>query len=171
MPAAQAHRPLTLKADVDTVRLYDGATLVAEHPRCYEQHRRISDWRHYLPVLARKPGAVPFAAALREGELPAVFEHFRRELCARQPDGNRAFVRVLELALRHPLPVVTQAVEQAVACRAYHVDAVIQLLDQLLTPDLPPPPLDLARYPNLPAVQLAPVSSAAYDQLRAGGVA
>ena len=33
------------------------------------QHRRIGDWRHYLPVLARKPGAVPFAAALRQGDL------------------------------------------------------------------------------------------------------
>lgn len=171
VPAAQAHRPLALKADVDTVRVYDGAALVAEHPRCYEQHRRISDWRHYVPVLARKPGAVPFAAPLREGALPAVFEDFRRELCARQADGNRAFVRVLELALRHPLALVTRAVEQAAACRAYHADAVIQLLDQQLSPDAPQPPLDPARYPALPAVQLAPVSSAAYDQLRAGGAA
>jgi transposase len=169
VPSAQAHRPLTLKADVDTVRIYDGATLVAEHPRCYAQHRRISDWRHYLPVLARKPGAVPFAAALREGALPAAFEQFRRELCAREADGNRAFVRVLELALRHPLDVVTRAVEQALACRAYHVDAVVQLLDQQHPPDPAPPPLDLARYPALPTVRLAPVSSAAYDQLRIGG--
>lgn len=169
VPTAQAHRPLTLKADVDTVRIYDGATLVAEHARCYEQHRRVSDWRHCLPVLARKPGAVPFAAALREGDLPPAFERFRQELCARQADGDRAFVRVLELALRYPLPLVTQAVEQAVACRAYHLDAVLQLLDQRLTPDAPPPPLDPARYPDLPTVELAPVSPAAYDRLRAGG--
>lgn len=169
VPTAQAHRPLTLKADVDTVRLYDGATLVAEHPRCYEQHRRISDWRHYVPLLARKPGAIPFAAALREGDLPPIFEQFRRELCTRQADGNRAFVGVLELALYHPLALVTQAVEQAIAYRAYHVDAVRQLVDQLLTPDTPLPPLDPARYPDLPAVRLAPVSSAAYDRLRTGG--
>jgi len=169
VPSAQAHRPLVLKAEVDTVRRYQDATLVAEHPRCYEQHRRISDWRHYLPVLARKPGAVPFAAALRAGDLPPVFEQFRQELCMRQDDGNRAFVRVLELALRHPLPLVTAAVEQARACRAYHADAVVQLLEQALTPDVVPPPLDPARYPALPAVRLAPVSSAAYDQLRGGG--
>ena len=59
VPTAQAHRPLTLKADVETVRIYDGATLVAEHPRCYGRHERVSDWRHCLPALARKPGAVP----------------------------------------------------------------------------------------------------------------
>jgi hypothetical protein len=169
VPSAQAHRPLLLKADVDTVRVYAGATLVAEHPRCYAQHRRISDWRHYVPVLARKPGAVPFAAALREGDRPPAFEQFRQELCARQADGNRAFVRVLELALRHPLALVAAAVEQALACRAYHADAVVQLLEQALTPDTLPPPLDPARYPDLPAVRLAPVSSAAYDRLRRGG--
>jgi len=174
VPAAYAHQPLTLKADVATVRLYskEGA-LVAEHPRCYDQHQRISDWRHYLPVLARKPGAIPFAAALKGGDLPPAFEQFRQGLCAHQPDGNRAFVRVLELAGQHPLPLVAQAVERAVACRAYQVEAVTQLLELALAPTVLPPPLDPARHPDLAliALTLPPVSAAAYDQLCAGGAA
>lgn len=171
VPAGCAHELLTLKADVETVRIYKEATLVAEHPRCYGQHQHISDWRHYVPVLAQKPGAVPFAAALRHGDLPPAFEQFRQGLCAHRPDGNRAFVRVLELALQHPLPVVAAAVARALACGAYQVEAVTQLVEQALAPALTPPPLDPARHPALPVVALTlpPVSLTAYDQLCRGG--
>ena len=171
VPAAYAHQPLTLKADVATVRIYKEATLVAQHPRCYEQHQRVSDWRHYVSVLARKPGAVPFAAALKNSDLPPAFEQFRQGLCTHLPDGNRAFVQLLQLALAHPLPLVTQAVEQALACRAFHVEAVTHLLEQALAPSAVPPPLDPTRHPSLPVVTLPPVSLAAYDQLHAGGIA
>jgi transposase len=173
VPAGCAHELLTLKAEVETVRIYKEATLVAEHPRCYGQHQHISDWRHYVPVLAQKPGAVPFAAALRNGDLPPAFEQFRQKLCAHQPDGNRAFVRVLELALQHPLPVVAEALAGALACGAYQVEAVAQLVAQARAPAVTPPPLDPARHPTLPAVALVlpPVSLTVYDQLCQGGVA
>jgi hypothetical protein len=146
---------------------------VAQHPRCYEQHQRVSDWRHYVSVLARKPGAVPFAAALKNSDLPPAFEQFRQGLCAHLPDGNRAFIRILELALAHPLPLVTQAVEQALACRAYQVEAVAQLVAQALAPTPVPAPLDPTRHPALPVVALTlpPFSLAAYNELHAGGIA
>ncbi len=82
----RAYRHLTLKAGVDRIRVYDGIELVAEHERCYGQGQRISDWRHYVPLLTRKPGAVPFAAALRNGDLAPVYERFQRGLCDRDPD-------------------------------------------------------------------------------------
>jgi hypothetical protein len=165
VPVAYAYQPLTLKVGVHTVRIYYQATLVAEHARCYGRHQRISDWRHYLPVLAQKPAAVPFAAALRSGDLPPVFERFRQGLVERHPDGNRAFVRVLELALLHPFALVSQAVAEAVARGAFQVEAVQQLLDRRLRPPVTPPPLDPARYPTLPPVAVAPVSVAVYNQL------
>ena len=165
VPVAYAYQPLVLKAEVHTVRIYHQTTLIAEHPRCYGRHQTVSDWRHYLPLLAQKPGAVPFAAALRTGELAPVFETFRQGLCARQPDGNRAFVAVLELCVQHPVALVTQAVTEAVARGAYQVAAVQQLLASQLPPLPAPLPLDPARYPEYTAVQLAPVSLAAYDRL------
>ncbi len=148
--------------------LNNQATLIAEHARCYGRHQRISDWRHYLPVLAAKPAAVPFAAALRDGTLPPIFERFRQGLVARHPDGNRAFVRVLALALLHPHDLVSQAVAEAVERGAFQVEAVEQLLERQVTPPAPPPPLDPARYPALPHVQLAPVAVTTYNQLLSG---
>ena len=146
---------------------------MAHHPRCDEQHQRVSDWRHDVAALARKPGAVPFAAARKNSDLPPAFEQFRQGLCTHLPDGNRAFVQLLQLARAHPLPLVTQAVEQALACRAYQVEAVAQLVAQALAPTPVPAPLDPTRHPALPVVALTlpPVSLAAYDQLHAGGSA
>jgi hypothetical protein len=165
VPVAYAYQPLVLKADVQTVRIYHQTTLIAEHARSYGRHQTISDWRHYLPLLERKPGAVPFAAALRNGDLAPVFEAFRQGLCARQADGNRAFVAVLELCVRHPVALVTRAVTEAVARGAYQVAAVEQLLASWLTPAPAVAPLDPARYPNYATLQLAPVSLAPYAQL------
>jgi hypothetical protein len=166
VPVAYAYQPLILKADVHTVRIYHQTTLSAEHPRSYGRHQTISDWRHYLPLLERKPGAVPFAAALRNGELAPVFETFRQGLCVRQADGNRAFVTVLALCLQHPVALVTRAVTEAVARGAYQVAAVEQLLASWLTPAPPVAPLDPLRYPKYATLQLAPISLAPYDRLR-----
>ena len=168
MPVANAYQALVLKADVETVRIYQQTTLIAEHARCYGRHQTISDWRHYLPLLAKKPGAVPFAAALRSGELAPVFERFREGLCARQADGNRAFVRLLELCVQHPVALVTQAVTEAVARGAFQVEAVEQLLVGWLRPLPEAVPLDPERYPEYATLQLAPVSLAGYDRLLPG---
>jgi transposase len=165
VPVAYAYQPLLLKADVHRVRIYQQTTLIAEHARCYGRHQTISDWRHYLPLLAKKPGAVPFAAALRTGDLAPVFESFRAGLCARQADGNRAFVRLLELCVQHPVALVTQAVTEAVARGTYQVEAVEQLLEGWLRPVLAVVPLDPERYPEYATLQLAPVSLAGYDRL------
>jgi len=168
VPVAHAYQALVLKADVSMVRIYHQTTVIAEHPRCYGRHQTISDWRHYLPLLAKKPGAVPFAAALRTGELAPIFERFRQGLCDRQADGNRAFVRLLELCVQHSVALVTQAVTEAVARGTYQVEAVQQLLDGWLQPAPDVLPLDPERYPEYATLQLAPVSLAGYDQLLSG---
>jgi hypothetical protein len=165
VPVASADQPLVLKADVHTVRLYHQTTLIAEHARCYERHQVISDWRHYLPVLAQTPTAVPHAAALRRGDLPACFETCRQGLVARQPDGNRLFVRVLEWAALSSPALVSQAVETAVAHHLYQVAAVEQWVVGQARAVSPPAPLDPVRYPAYATVQV-PVGSVAASTQR-----
>src|SRR5439155_7303887 len=101
VPIQYAYRRVTLKADPFRVRLYTGEELVADHPRCYEKRQVIEDWRHYVPLLLKKSFAVPWASALRHGDLPAAFEAARLELVAHRLDGNREFARLLELCLTH----------------------------------------------------------------------
>jgi transposase len=169
VPVDRAYRQLTLKAGVDTIRVYDGVELVAEHGRCYGRAQRVNDWRHYVPVLARKPGAVPFAVALRNGGFAPVYERFRRGLCERDPEGgNREFVRVLELCAEHPVNVVTEAVEKAVSYGACSVAAVEQLMAQLQTPAISHPRLDLSVRLELAALTIPGVSTSPYNALLGG---
>ena len=112
---------------------------------------------------------MPFAAALRDGDLAPVYERFRRGLCERDPDrGNREFVRVLELCVEHPVQSVTGAVERAVGYGAYSVAAVQQLLAQQLAPSVSHGRLDLSRRPELAALSIPDVSTSRYNALLGG---
>ena len=101
VPIRYAYQRLTLKADPFRVRVYAGADVVADHARSYEKHQVVEDWRHYVPLLLEKSFAVPWASALRHGDLPGSFEAARLDLVAQRDDGNREFVRLLELCLIH----------------------------------------------------------------------
>ncbi len=98
VPIQYAYQRLTLKADPFRVCLFDASELVADHPRCYQQRQVIEDWRHYVSLLLKKSFAVPWASALRHGDLPPTFEAARLELVAQRADGNREFARLLELS-------------------------------------------------------------------------
>ncbi len=116
----------------------------------------VDDWRHYLPLLLRKPGAVPFAAPFRNAPLPPTWEAFRRELVARRADGNREFVRILQLCLTHPEAEVGAAMELAAAAGSYSADAVQQLLAWANEPAPTVAPLDPLRYPQYHLEQPTP---------------
>jgi transposase len=164
VPVRYVGQQVTLRAEPSTVRLFAGTEEVAVHPRCYGRLQVVEDFRHYVPVLLDKPFALPFASALRNGSLPAAWEHYRRELVARSPEGNREFARILALCLSYPLEQVAAALELAASQAVYSADAVRQLLSWAAAPSQPPPPLDPARYPAYQ--QPAPVPDLlAYNQL------
>ena len=72
--------------------------------------KTIYDWRHYLSVVQRKPGALrngaPFA------ELPESFRQLQAKLLKR-PGGDREMVDILALVLLHDEQLVEQAVTEA----------------------------------------------------------
>jgi hypothetical protein len=147
VPIQYAYQRLTLKADPFRVRVFGGEEQVADHPRCYQKRQVIEDWRHYVPLLLHKSFAVPFASALRHGELPTTFEAARLELVARRSDGNREFVRLLELCLTHSVEAVDVALALAREQADWSADTVRHLLGWAASPGAAQPPLDPARYP------------------------
>src|SRR5512132_312820 len=52
--------------------------IVGEHARCFERGRCLYDPWHYVPVLARKPGALRNGAPFKDWLLPANLERVRR---------------------------------------------------------------------------------------------
>ena len=113
---ARSSMPISMSRSKQTpsgCSVFAGEKLVADHPRCYLQRQVIEDWRHYVPLLLYKSFAVPWASALRHGDLPPTFEAARLDLVARRSDGNREFARLLELCLVHEVSAVETALAQA----------------------------------------------------------
>jgi transposase len=163
-PIEYAYQRLTLKADPFRVRLFAGEKQVADHPRCYEKHQVIEDWRHYLSLLLKKSFAVPWASALRHADLPTSFETARLELVAHRSDGNREFVRLLELCVTHSVEAVEAALDQARKQGGWSADTVRHLLNFESCQEAPPPPLDPATYPKYQGTTLPP-DLLAYNRL------
>ena len=112
VPVAHAHRPITIVATVDEVRLIDGDQLIARHPRCWKREQDVFDPVHYLALLEKKPGGFDHARPLEQWNLPPCFDELRRLLEA-DGFGMREFIRVLRLLESFSLPQLTDAVQYA----------------------------------------------------------
>ena len=89
------------------------------------------DYRHYLPLLERKPGSLDHARPLMDLNLPECFDTLRRRLQAeeqRQGEGLREFIRVLRLLEDYPMARLREAVQKALLIHAHSREAVLQFL-------------------------------------------
>lgn len=175
VPADRAAPSLRVKLFPFDVRIYrpDEPEPVAIHPRCYGQQQDILEPLHYLPLLARRPGAFNYAKPLRQwrSRWPAIYEQLLAELQRRQPDGMgvKQFIQVLQLHQQYPPKLVEQAIRQALEYHCPHPDGVELCLRQLWQPERPPASLDLSHKPALQAVGQQPADLTAYNQLLTGG--
>jgi hypothetical protein len=113
VPASFANRPVSVRVYPERILVVAEGQVVCEHRRVFARsHERKStttvfDWRHYLAVIQRKPGALrngaPFA------ELPPAFRALQQRMLRtlgethRRRIGNRKRSRVphfIEMAAR-----------------------------------------------------------------------
>ena len=71
---------------------------MAEHERGFGRGEIGYDPWHYVPVLARKPGALRNGAPFKDWVLPAALDRMRRKL-AGSDDGDRQMVKILAAVL------------------------------------------------------------------------
>ena len=130
VPTQYAHRPITVVATIDEVRLISGEEVVARHRRCWGQQQFFFDPLHYLALLERKPGGFDHARPFVDWELPVCLGILRRRLEAELGGlGTRQFIQVLRLLERHALPALKHAVQQALEIGATSADAVRLILE------------------------------------------
>ena len=143
VPASYANRPVSVRAYAERVVITAEGRVLAEHVRAFTRGhdrpaRTIYDWRHYLAVLQRKPGALrngaPFA------EFPDPFRRLQAVLLKR-PGGDREMVEILSLVLHHDEEAVLCAVELALEAGSASKQHVLNLLSRLLEAE-PPAPID-----------------------------
>src|SRR6202051_12236 len=82
-------RPVEIGAYAERIELRQDGRLVGEHVRCFGRDQTVFDPRHYVPILARKPGALRNGAPFKDWVLPAGLERVRRKLIG-SADGDRA---------------------------------------------------------------------------------
>ena len=171
VPVAYAHHEILIKGYVDRVVLCHRDKVVAEHPRSWDKEGVFFDYRHYLPLLERKPGALDHALPLADLHLPECFDTLRRRLCAeesRKGDGNREFIRVLRLLEDYPMGKVRKAVEKAIRLGVHSRDAVLQFLTPRFCWEKTSFLLDGREHLRL--VQVPTVDVSVYGTLLSGGV-
>src|SRR5690606_20730605 len=87
-------RPVEVHAYADRIVIRQDGVKVAEHTRSFHRGETIYDPWHYVPVLARKPGALRNGAPFRDWVLPAAMEKIRKRLQSAH-DGDRQMVTIL----------------------------------------------------------------------------
>ena len=166
VPVRWAYHQITAKGYVNRIVLCHHDEVVAEHPRCWDREQLIFDYRHYLALLERKPGALDYALPLADLELPACFDLLRRRLeSAADPsgEGTREYIRILRLLENYSVARLKRAVEKALGCGAPNRDVVAMYLHS--PEDMRPPRFRLDGREHLRGVQVAPADLAAYGQL------
>jgi transposase len=134
VPASFANRPVSLRIYPERLVVAAEGQILCEHARLIQRShdvpsRTIYDWRHYLAVVQRKPGALrngaPFA------ELPKAFRQLQDHML-RRPGGDREMVDILALVLHHDEQAVLTAVELALEAGVPTKTHVLNLLHRLI---------------------------------------
>ncbi len=160
--ASAVGRPVEVHAYADRIVIRQDGRIVAEHPRSFGRGDTLYDPWHYVPVLARKPGALRNGAPFKDWVLPAAMERVRRRL-ADVDDGNRQMVDILTAVLTDGLPAVEMACAEAIAHGVHSADVVLNILARQRDPG---PPVTILT-PAALTLRHAPVADCArYDNLR-----
>ena len=159
--ASAVGRPVEVHAYADRIVIRQDGRIVGEHSRSFSRGATIYDPWHYVPVLARKPGALRNGAPFKDWVLPAAMERIRRKL-AGVGDGNRQMVDILTAVITDGLPAVEAACAEAIMQGVHSADVVLNILARQRNRDPPPtiftpaaltlrhaPVADCARYDNL----------------------
>jgi transposase len=169
VPASFANRPVSLHIYPDRLVIVAEGHVICTHERIIDRShqpgRVIYDWRHYLAVVQRKPGALRNGAPFVE--MPEAFRKLQDQML-RKPGGDREMVDILSLVLHHDEQSVLCAVEMALEADVPTKTHVLNLLHRLVDgtptdqPDVTPPAALTLR--NEPEANVA-----RYDGLRSTG--
>ena len=126
-------RPVEVCAYADRIVIKQDGIAIAEHPRCFGRGETVFDPWHYVPVLARKPGALRNGAPFKDWVLPSAMERVRRKLKG-SDDGDRQMVQVLTAVLSDGLTAVDAACAEALAHGVCSADVILNILARAKDP-------------------------------------
>jgi transposase len=155
-------RPVEIQAYADRIVIRQDGAIVGEHVRSLGRNQTLYDPWHYVPVLARKPGALRNGAPFKDWLLPASLERVRCRLKG-SDDGDRQTVKILSAVPSDGLVAVEAACAEALAGGVHSADVVLNILARRCDPG---PPATVVT-PEALSLRDAPIADCArYDRLR-----
>jgi transposase len=130
VPARLIGERVRVSLSAEDLRIFDGSTLVATHPRLTTRGASDLVLDHYLEILMGKPGALSGSTALAQARASGAFttthEAFWAAARARRGDaeGTRALIEVLLLHRRLNRNAVLAGIRAALTAGAVSADAV-----------------------------------------------
>jgi transposase len=126
-------RPVEIRAYADRIELRQDGRVVGEHCRSFARDQTVFDPWHYVPILARKPGALRNGAPIKDWVLPPGLERIRRKLAA-APGGDKQMVSILTAVLSDGLPAVEAACQAALKDGLHSAAVVLNILARQRNP-------------------------------------
>jgi Transposase and inactivated derivatives len=154
-------RPAEVHAYADRIVIRQGDDIVAEHDRRFGREQTVYDPWHYVPVLAKKPGALRNGAPFKQLALPPALERLRGKLKGSN-DGDRQMVKILTAATVDGLDALEAAAAEALAQGVTSADVVLNILARSRSAPMEP---SIATPEHL-QLKIEPVADAGrYDKL------
>ncbi|MFC1681316.1 IS21 family transposase [Pseudomonadota bacterium] len=155
-------RPVEVQAYADRVVLRQDGESVGVHPRRFSRGHTVYDPWHYVPVLAKKPGAMRNGAPFKDWLLPGALGRIQSKL-NRHADGDRQMVDILNAVLTDGLDAVQAACAETLDAGLASADVVLNALARAGEPAQPPS----ITTPQALTLKHAPAADCArYDRLR-----
>jgi len=160
--ATAVGRPVDVHAYAERIVIRQDGVVVGDHARAFGRGQTVYDPWHYVPVLARKPGALRNGAPFKDWVLPPAMAAIRRKLKG-SDDGDRQMVEILAQVPDDGLQAVEAACHEALDQGVHSAPVIINILARRRDPS--PPPLLLT--PTSLRLTHEPVADCArYDSLR-----
>ncbi len=125
--ATAVGRPVQVQAYASKLVIRQDGAIVGEHARCFARDRTIYDPWHYVPVLARKPGAIRNGAPFKEMRLPSAMTTVQVRLSG-LVDGDRQMVSLLLAAHELGVDAVETACTEALDAGLRSADMILNIL-------------------------------------------
>jgi transposase len=165
-PPQFVRRPITIRANRDTVRLLHEGQVVAQHVRCYERNQLLVLPEHHLAALSLRQHPSPQTWEQEFDAWGPEAREFHVQLNRRPLKTSVHLRRLLGLAQVYGRTEVRAAIRRALELATYDAACVENLLlaerrrRQLPTPTLPTP----QRRELIDDIELEPADPALYDR-------
>ena len=122
-----AGRIVQCKSYADKLIFTCDGKVVAIHKRQFGKGETYYNYYHYLPLLARKPGALRNGAPFVDMELPNELQIVRKHL-EKQKNGTRDFAYILSYIPLESIEAVRQACAESIKTKAVSKDVILNIL-------------------------------------------